>query len=59
LLEKYRDKNFLLVIGGYKKTGKIAEGMKYIEIFLIDKWEISMSKKCIKLNIGRISPIVF
>ena len=53
------DKNFLLVIGGYKKTGKIAEGMKYIEIFLIDKWEISMSKKCIKLNIGRISPIVF
>lgn len=59
LLHKYKGKEFLLVIGGFDKKKALLEGCKYIEIFLINKWEITLSKKVLKLNIGRIYPIVF
>jgi hypothetical protein len=35
------------------------EGSKYIEIFSIDKWEISLKQVVLRLGIGRISPIIF
>ena len=47
------------MIGGFDKKKALLEGCKYIEIFLINKWEINLSKKVLKLNIGRIYPIVF
>ena len=59
LLHHYKGKEFLLVIGGYEKRGSLVEGSKFIEVFLVDKWEISLHQKIIKLNIGRIYPIVF
>lgn len=37
----------------------MVEGSKFIEVFLIDKWEISLHQKTIRLSIGRIYPIVF
>ena len=51
---------FLLVIGGFKYKGElIVEGSQYIEIYKIGKWEITLKPASIRLNIGRISPIVF
>lgn len=37
---------------------RVAEGNKFIEIFEIEKWHVSLKSKCIKLIIGRICPIV-
>ena len=49
-----------MLIGGYHFKGdEITEGSEYIEIFSIKKWEIGLKPLIIRLNIGRISPIVF
>lgn len=49
-----------MVIGGFRiLNNSIVEGSKYIEIFSIERWEISLKQVILKLGIGRISPIVF
>ena len=51
--------NLLLIIGGFEVISNEAiDGCKIIEIFLLDKWSIGLKEKMIKLNIGRISPII-
>jgi len=52
---------YLLVAGGYNvlNNSSIVEGCKYIEIFRIDKWEISLKQVALRLSIGRITPIIF
>jgi hypothetical protein len=40
----------LLVIGGYRQLSEsVVEGVKYIEIFSIDKWEISLKQVVFRL----------
>jgi hypothetical protein len=56
---KFKNNVYLMVIGGYKVLGKSVEGCKYIEVFKIDKWEISLKQLIFRLGIGRINPIIF
>jgi hypothetical protein len=48
------------VAGGYWQSSELAvEGSKYIEIFCVDKWEISLNQVVLRLETGRIDPVIF
>ena len=36
----------------------IAEGSKYIEVFIFDKWSVSLKHKVFKIKIGRFAPLI-